>query len=425
MAGIFFYSLEEVAEKLKITEDQVKQIVQQGKLREFRNGPDLLFKVDEVESLVADAASMSEDMSDTQPQEVPSEQQADESEILLTDSSDAQEPPQEIPSEQQADESEISLADSSDGSVFGSDLTNADTTVASDDLNVLGGTESAFAITDDTMADTIAANSDTAQPAEPDGFSLASSEEDLLLDDDGSLSESQGRSLSSFGDESLPSLGGESLSSLGEESLSSFSEDSSIKGIDDDVNLDSFGSGSGLLDLSLQADDTSLGGILDEIYTPDTAGQQADMPLVDASSEMNAEADQMLGEDGFGAPAPAEMVSAMPRSGYAEYAEPVPDSISNAFGYMMFLPLLAIVYTGIVGVAGHMGLRPAILEKVQPIIWYVMGGAAILAILMVAVPVMLAAGPAKTAKKAAPKAKKQKLEKPKKPKKLKKQKKAK
>ena len=34
----------------------------------------------------------------------------------------------------------------------------------------------------------------------------------------------------------------------------------------DDINLDSFGSGSGLLDLSLQADDTSLGGILDEIY---------------------------------------------------------------------------------------------------------------------------------------------------------------
>ena len=394
MAGIFFYSLEEAAEKLNITEDQVKHIVQQGKLREFRNGPDLLFKVDEVEALVADAASMAE-MSDAQQ-------------------------PQEIPTEQQADESEISLADSSDGSIFGSDLTNADTTLASEDVNVLGGTESGFEITDDTMADTIAANSDTAQPAEePDGFSLVSSEEDLLLDEEGSLSESQGRSLSSFGDESLPSLGGESLSSLGEESLSSFSEDSSIKGIEDDVNLDSFGSGSGLLDLSLQADDTSLGGILDEIYTPDTAGQQADIPLVDASSEMNAEADQMLGEDGFGAPAPAEMVSAMPRSAYAEYAESAPDSVSNAFGYMMFLPLLAIVYTGIVGVAGHMGLRPVILEKVQPIIWYVMGGAAVLAILMIAVPAMLAAGPAKTAKKAAPKAKKQKPEKPKKQKKAK------
>ena len=43
--------------------------------------------------------------------------------------------------------------------------------------------------------------------------------------------------------------------------------EASLEEIEDDVNLDSFGSGSGLLDLSLQADDTSLGGILDEIYT--------------------------------------------------------------------------------------------------------------------------------------------------------------
>lgn len=41
-------------------------------------------------------------------------------------------------------------------------------------------------------------------------------------------------------------------------------EEPTIKG---DINLDSFGSGSGLLDLSLKADDTTLGGILDEIYT--------------------------------------------------------------------------------------------------------------------------------------------------------------
>ena len=45
--------------------------------------------------------------------------------------------------------------------------------------------------------------------------------------------------------------------------------ESGLKEIEEDVNLDSFGSGSGLLDLSLQADDTSLGGILDEIYAPE------------------------------------------------------------------------------------------------------------------------------------------------------------
>ena len=35
--------------------------------------------------------------------------------------------------------------------------------------------------------------------------------------------------------------------------------------LDDDINMESVGSGSGLLDLSLQADDTSLGAVLDDI----------------------------------------------------------------------------------------------------------------------------------------------------------------
>jgi hypothetical protein len=51
------------------------------------------------------------------------------------------------------------------------------------------------------------------------------------------------------------------------------SAEASLEEIEDDVSLDSFGSGSGLLDLSLQADDTSLGGILDEIYTPEGEGK--------------------------------------------------------------------------------------------------------------------------------------------------------
>ena len=44
MAGMF-YSLQEAAEKLNKTEEELKQIVKEGKLREFRDGPNLLFKV--------------------------------------------------------------------------------------------------------------------------------------------------------------------------------------------------------------------------------------------------------------------------------------------------------------------------------------------------------------------------------------------
>ena len=64
----------------------------------------------------------------------------------------------------------------------------------------------------------------------------------------------------------------------------------SLDEVGDDVNLDTFGSGSGLLDLSLQADDTSLGGILDEIYTANGDEQQKPDATVE---EVSAEIDQM------------------------------------------------------------------------------------------------------------------------------------
>ena len=55
MAGMF-YSLEEVAAKLNKTEEEVKEIIKQGRLREFRDGPNLLFKVNEVEALMSDSS---------------------------------------------------------------------------------------------------------------------------------------------------------------------------------------------------------------------------------------------------------------------------------------------------------------------------------------------------------------------------------
>jgi len=52
MAGMF-YSQQEAAEKLGVTEEEVKQLARDGKLREFRDGPNVMFKIDEVEGLAA------------------------------------------------------------------------------------------------------------------------------------------------------------------------------------------------------------------------------------------------------------------------------------------------------------------------------------------------------------------------------------
>ena len=50
-----FYSLEEAAQKLNKSADEIEQLVKDGQLREFRDGPNLLFKSEEVDALAPEA----------------------------------------------------------------------------------------------------------------------------------------------------------------------------------------------------------------------------------------------------------------------------------------------------------------------------------------------------------------------------------
>lgn len=53
MSGMF-YSVKEAAEKLKMTEKEVRKLIKEDKLREFRIGSDMLLKAEEVNSLAAE-----------------------------------------------------------------------------------------------------------------------------------------------------------------------------------------------------------------------------------------------------------------------------------------------------------------------------------------------------------------------------------
>ena len=315
MAGMF-YSLQEAAAKLNKTEEEVKEIIKQGKLREFRDGPNLLLKADEVEALMSDTSiSASKGVS--------------------------------AEAEQVTEKDEISLApEPSEGPVEEREPAGADTTaMTGEGIDVLGERDSDYKLADDTLSET---------KAVPD--------EGLLADD--TLSETKAAS-----------------------------GEASLEEIEEDVNLDTFGSGSGLLDLSLQADDTSLGGILDEIYTPE--GEEGEEAAEASAVEVAAEAEQLMPEEEIAEPEPGPEAPAIVQA----YAEPAPDVISNAFGIMLFLPLLAIVYTAIVAVAGFNNMMPAILTAIQRLIWYIVIGAVLAAGLIVGVAFMLSGKGGKAVKK--------------------------
>ena len=339
MAGMF-YSLQEAAEKLNKTEDELKKLVKEGKLREFRDGANLLFKVDEVENLVAEEADiigLTEDAeSETSEHEFPdleieapetSEPELVEEDLSTADMAESFDSTQDAepaePSEAAADTDEILLAPETGAAAVPSDLTDADTALTGMGTSVLGETDQDYEVTDDTMAET----------AIPTGTAGTTPE--------------------------VP-----------------------LEEIEEDVNLDTFGSGSGLLDLSLQADDTSLGGILDEIYTAEGEGQEpaeaaeADGPAAVAPGA--AEPEQMISEEELAIPQPAAEAGVLA----APLIEVAPDAQSNILGMLLFLPLVVVIYTTVVVAAGVKGVIPSILGSIQSFIWYIMGGAAVLALLI-------------------------------------------
>ena len=299
-----FYSLKEVAGKLNKTEVEIRELVKQGRLREFRDGQNLLFKIDEVEAMLCDTTFMA---SLGGPGKAGKE--SDEEEILLVTE----------PGESSASKAEPA---------------EEGTTLAGEGVNVLGETQSDYKLADDTLGETKAV-----------------------------------------------------------------SDEASLEKIEEDVSLDSFGSGSGLLDLSLQADDTSLGGILDEIYTPEGGRQGA--AEAGSAVEVAAEAEQIVTEELAEAPSVSEPVVVV-----GEYVEPAPDASGGLFGAMLFVGILVTIYTAIVAVASINGVRPAILEKVQGLIWYVVIGAAVVEILLFGMTFMVGGGGTKAKK--APKVKKEK-----------------
>jgi len=381
MAGMF-YSLQEAAEKLNKTEEELKQIVKEGKLREFRDGPNLLFKVEEVEALMSDTGVMPSEqdleLEALEPEAAAPEIQESEALELEAPESEAPAPEAEAleeellaPSEQAASTSEILLAPETGAPVAPSELTDADTALTGEGISVLGETDSDYEVTDDTLAET----------AVPMGTAGTTPE--------------------------VP-----------------------LEEIEGDVNLDSFGSGSGLLDLSLQADDTSLGGILDEIYMAEEEGQEP-VPVEVGSGSAAAvavEAEQMIAEEESVAPQLAPDIQALARP----YIELAPDMQSNILGMLLFLPLAVVLYTMVVAVAGLRDVTPSILAGIQGLIWIIMGGVAVVAVFVTGAAFMLGGGGGTATKTKKPKAKKapkapkaKKEKKPKEPKKPKKEKKAK
>src|SRR5947209_4843252 len=208
-----FYTMEETKASLGRNEEDIKQFAREGRLREFRDGPRLMFKADQVEQLRTELSS------------------GDQVDLGVSDSGGM-----------------IDLVDTTGAS--GTSITLADTGA---------GQGTAFALKSGT-AGGIPTKDDTALAA------------DLGLSGSVGGIPSPARTGSGMSGTSAGSRGG--INVFGAEEVSGVVDPSAQTAIAPgapEINLESVGSGSGLLDLSRERDDTSLGAVLEEIGPGGTA----------------------------------------------------------------------------------------------------------------------------------------------------------
>lgn len=358
MAGVF-YNMQEVVERLGKSEEQINELVAQGKLREFhdgnkRDGIKILFKVSDIEELakgmegqddlgISADGSVVELLPDETTEGLEEAEEiiapADESEIVApTDKPEIED--DDILGDIMSDVGDtegvaIEPDDTGGDDIILGDLTGADTAVGTTGINVLGESEGEYKLADDSKAETQVSNAE---------------------------------------------------------------EQSSLGDLDDDLNLDSVGSGSGLLDLSLQADDTSLGAVLDDILpSAEEAAEGADIKPEEsmAAEEADAIFEQAKPEEGQ-----LEEADAVPMMGQAmaRYIEPEPTAVDNACGIALLVPLVAVIYAAIILMAGAKNVSPWILQSIEGVIWYVTGGLAVLVLLIVGLAAAMG-GPKKPKKK--------------------------
>jgi hypothetical protein len=306
MMAKMFYTLDEAKAALGKNEEEIKQFAREGRLREFRDGPRLMFKADQVEALKAElgGGGMPRDQVDLGV-------------------SDTGAPIGLVDSQRSSGGSGISLVDSDMGgrSPMGSAGGLKDDTALAADLGLsgsMGGVPS---------------------PGRPGSG--------------GGLSSGSG----------IAGIGGSrsGINVLGESEAGADpgAQTAINQSVSDQVNLEGVGSGSGLLDLTRESDDTSLGAeLLDEISP---AGSRRGS----GSGTAVAEGSAVVGGTAGGTAIAAATPTARARGGVAvpTYIE-APDALGTALGAACLGAAIVMLLAIVSLFAGVLNTRPSLLNMV-------------------------------------------------------------
>jgi hypothetical protein len=244
-----FYTLEETMTALGKSEEELKQLNREGRLREFRDGQRHMYKADQVEQLKAELGGGA----GPAPEPTVGAEPTEQLDVSISDSG--------LP---------IGLAESG-GSGTGLSLADADTDVgrASPAPAAAQGAKEDTALAADLGLSGLSGSLGGVPSPGRVGSALSGT----------GVGSAQGTraGINVFGTDEMPAVDPSAQTAIS-------------SGVRDQVNLESVGSGSGLLDLTRESDDTSLGAeLLDEISPGaskkgSSSGDTAVAPAVDVTA---------------------------------------------------------------------------------------------------------------------------------------------
>ena len=260
-----FYTAEEAAQKLGLSGDQLKEMVSSNKLREFRDGARVMFKVDQVDKIAGDKSKSSTGTS-------------------------------------------------------------------------MGLSDSGIALAGDSHASDVISLSDT-------GTQTPSAKDDTVVTGLGDTGTQPGKQVFESGEIKSSDTGAQTRIQ---------------SAIDDQLSLEGVGSGSGLLDLTRESDDTSLGAeLLDEIYPGSGDSKPGDSGIASASGifEQSTASSESSGPSGLEHMAGTTTTSA-PMTEYVEATDPA----AGAFGGLAFASVFILLATAIIALCLFAGFSPGWVE---------------------------------------------------------------
>ncbi len=281
-----FYTAEEAAKRLGKSTNDLKKLVREGSLREFRDAGKFNYKVDDVEELVAAMGIGSKSEEDPSAS----------SEIIL----------------EPVEDSSVEPAPTG-----GSDVLSLEEVDSADDTSM--------------------------------GTAVAEKKKK-----EGSVVPSVGVNV--FDDEELD----DAVDPLAQTAVTD------VAGL----GLDGSGSGSGILDLTRESDDTSLGAeLLDEIYTDEPAAGKEGAAADEASDDTKAGLDMLPEagegeEEAFAEEGEEPVTAGVAEGAVVEVLEFAPDAWSAGLTALMAVAILAMWIAGLAGAALVRGVSPGIVQAV-------------------------------------------------------------